>query len=134
MVSSEFDRWSSIYCQPWNVQFGVCSSMSNVLSYILNTGRFTWGGVRVSSTAEGDPGLVFWEKYPIVRASLLDDHGKLHQADYNLSDTIGNCDGNFIFQFRGDRLVTTSNPDKFRWGLDVTYAVNGEIENPAVPL
>ncbi|KAJ5918366.1 hypothetical protein N7454_010741 [Penicillium verhagenii] len=100
------------------------------LNYVLGNddGEFTWDGARAGDSAEGDPSLVYWQGYPIVRASLRGEDGKFQQADYNLSDTVGNDDGDFYFQFKGNDMRTTSDPDKFECGIGYVWVDKGEID------
>ncbi|KAJ5669044.1 hypothetical protein N7462_010114 [Penicillium macrosclerotiorum] len=65
-----------------------------------DNGNFKWNGRNISDSAK-DPILVFWEGYPIIRASLQDTNGNYHQKDYNLSDEIGNFNGKFHVKGRG---------------------------------
>ncbi|KAJ5934242.1 hypothetical protein N7466_003789 [Penicillium verhagenii] len=60
-----------------------------------NDGNFQWGGQNINQSAQ-NPTLVYWEGYPILRASLQDNEGNYHQRDCNLSDKIGNGHGRFI--------------------------------------
>ncbi|OJJ48725.1 hypothetical protein ASPZODRAFT_14851 [Penicilliopsis zonata CBS 506.65] len=61
-------------------------------------GTFQWGGQYVDQSAQ-NPTLVYWEGYPILRASLKDNNGIFHERDFNLSDKIGNGNGKFIVDF-----------------------------------
>ncbi|KAK4464388.1 Cyanovirin-N [Cladorrhinum samala] len=63
-----------------------------------NNGNFDWGGVNFSHSAqnisfsiEGADGV------PVLRAELADAEGNYHARDINLSECIGNNNGNFSY-------------------------------------
>ncbi|KAJ5986368.1 hypothetical protein N7451_010733 [Penicillium sp. IBT 35674x] len=99
------------------------------LGHVLgnNNGTFEWMGRNVNETAK-DPTLVFWDGYPIIRASLRDNDGNYHQDDYNLSDKIGNSGGHFSFQYKGEVLLTTDDPDVFH-GMGELTQFMGELRS-----
>ncbi|CAI6030301.1 unnamed protein product [Clonostachys chloroleuca] len=62
-----------------------------------NNGNFEWGGVNFSGSAEDIRFELEGDGQPILRARLGDVEGNLHDRDINLSERIGNDNGNLRF-------------------------------------
>ncbi|KAK4132230.1 CVNH domain-containing protein, partial [Trichocladium antarcticum] len=64
-----------------------------------NDGTFEWDGEGFAGSAENiNFSLEGDDSVPILRASLRNVEGDLVDADINLSERIGNNDGNFSFE------------------------------------
>jgi hypothetical protein len=60
-------------------------------------GRFDWGGVNFSESAEEIRFELEGGGEPILRAVLKNREGESVGADINLAERIDNQDGNFVF-------------------------------------
>ncbi|KAJ4288886.1 hypothetical protein N0V88_007219 [Collariella sp. IMI 366227] len=64
-----------------------------------NDGNFEWGGENFSGSAEDiNFSLEGDDNVPILRAGLMNMEGELVYRDINLSERIGNNDGQFEFR------------------------------------
>ncbi|WQF86632.1 Putative cyanovirin-N [Colletotrichum destructivum] len=65
-----------------------------------NNGSFEWGGGGFADSAENIHfELEGGDNVPILRARLFNVEGEAIDADVNLSERIGNNDGNFHFNY-----------------------------------
>lgn len=72
--------------------------MPELPSFNIPTGRFEWGGVNFTESAENVTfSIEGGGAVPVLRANLRNAEGNSQGADVNLSERVENDNGNLVF-------------------------------------